>query len=98
MTKKAMTELTFEEFCNLPLIYTLGARFDWGAHRQYRNEAHGLWVEVVTKQMVRGDIYSGWHAGQVCYYLDGDDRTFTTPDQLYVAYMEQVCNIKEKNT
>lgn len=91
-------ELTYEEFLAKPMVYHTGLRFDWGAYRTYRNDDLGIQKEVITRQEVVGDIYSGWHAGQVCYYLDGDDRTFTTPDQLYVAYMEQVCNIKEKNT
>ncbi len=87
-------ELTYEEFCQLPLIYTLGLRFDWGATRMYRNEQIGLQVEVVTKQMVRGDIYSGWHPEKRAYFLDNDEREFATIDQVYVAYMEKVCGIK----
>ena len=86
-------ELTFEEFCKLPLIYTLGMRFDWGAKRMYRNEQIGLQVEVVTKQMVYGDIYSGWHPEKRVYFLDNDERQFDTVDQVYVAYMEKVCGV-----
>ena len=89
-------ELTFAEFCELPFIYTLGMRFDWGAHRQYCNEEHGLIVEVVTKQAVFGDIYSGWEPGKRTYYLTDDPREFETIDQLYVAHMESACGIKEK--
>jgi len=88
-----MMELTFEEFCKLPLIYTLGMRFDWGAKRMYRNEQIGLQVEVVTKQMVYGDIYSGWHPEKRVYFLDNDERQFDTVDQVYVAYMEKVCGV-----
>ena len=87
-------ELTFEEFCKLPLIYSLGMSFDWGAHRQYRNDDHGFCVEVVTKQMVCGDIYSGWQPERRAYFLDDDDREFKTIDQLYVAYMEKVCGVE----
>ena len=90
---KALPELTYAEFCELPLLYTLGMRFDWGAHRQYRNDEHGFCVEVVTKQAVYGDIYSGWKPGERAYFLDGDDREFKTVDQLYVAYMEKVCGV-----
>lgn len=89
-----MMELTFEEFCKLPLLYTLGMRFDWGAKRMYRNEQIGLQVEVVTKQMIHGDIYSGWHPEKRAYFLDNDERQFDTADQAYVAYMEKVCGIK----
>lgn len=90
---KKLPELTFDEFTKLPLLYSLGMRFDWGAHRQYRNDEHGFCVEVVTKQMVRGDIYSGWKPEQRTYFLDGDDREFKTVDQLYVAYMEKACGV-----
>ena len=87
-------ELTYEEFCELPFIYTLGMTFDWGAHRMYRNEEHGLQKECVTKRNRYGDIYSGWQQQQMTYFMDGDTREFKTPDQLYVAYMEKVCGIK----
>jgi hypothetical protein len=89
-------ELTFEEFCELPLIYTRGMRFDWGAKRMYRNEEIGLQVEVVTKQKVWGDIYSGWQPEKQVYFLDDDDRQFDTVVEAYVAYMEKVCGVKEE--
>lgn len=95
--KAKAPELTFEEFCKLPLIYTLGVRYDWGAQRMYRNEQIGLQVEVTTKQMVRGDIYSGWHPEKRTYFLDNDPREFATLDQVYVGYMENACGIKEKS-
>ena len=87
-------ELTYEEFCELQFAYTLGMTFDWGAHRMYRNEDHGLQMEHVTKRKRPGDIYSGWQEQQTAYFLDGDPREFKTPDQLYVAYMEKVCGIE----
>ena len=86
-------ELTFEEFCKYPLQYTMGMRFDWGAQRMHRNEELGIQKEVITEQKVRDDIYSGWKDPTVAFYLDGDDRQFDTPDQLYVAYMEKVCGV-----
>ena len=94
MTKQ-FKELTFEEFCKYPLTYTMGMRYDWGAHRMHRNEELGIQKETITKQKVYGDIYSGWKDPLVVLYLDNDDRVFTTLDQLYVAYMEKVCNVKE---
>lgn len=86
-----MTELTFEEFCDLPLTYTGGMTGDWGAHRAYRNEDAKLQKEVVTKRKRHGDIYGGWKDGDVYYYLDGDSNTYRTLDQVYLAYMERVC-------
>lgn len=87
-------ELTFAEFCKLPFQYKMGMSFDWGAHRVHRNDEHGLQMEYVTKRQRHGDIYSGWQEQETTYFLDGDERQFDTPDQLYVAYMEQVCGVK----
>lgn len=86
-------ELTFEEFCSLPLHYTFGMTYDWGAQRMYRNEQVGLQKEIVTKRQIYGDIYSGWHEGEVAFFLDWDERQFDTVDQVYVAYMEKVCGV-----
>jgi hypothetical protein len=87
-------ELTYEEFCMLPMQYYQGIRYDWGAMRLHRNDAHGIQKETVTKQKKRGDIYSGWKDPDIVYFLDGDDREFKTTDQIYVAYMEKACGIK----
>ena len=89
-----MTELTYEEFCALPLTYTQGMTFDWGAMRLHRHEETGIQKETVTKRKRKGDIYSGWKDPVVAFFLDGDARQFDTPDQLYVAYMEKVCGVK----
>lgn len=88
-----MKELTFEEFCELPMQYTMGTTGDWGAHRMYRNEDAKLQKEVVTKRKRHGDLYGGWKDGEAYYYLDGDPNTYRTPDQVYVAYMERVCGV-----
>ena len=82
------TELTFEEFCLLPLEYKGGITFDRGARRMYRNDAHGIQREVHTPCR-RGE----WGDGQVSYFLDGDEREFKTAAELYVAYMEAVCGV-----
>ena len=86
-------ELTFEEFCKMPLQYTMGMTFDWGAQRMHRNEELGVQKETVTERNVAGDIYSGWKDGTVAFFLDGDERQFDTVDQVYVAYMEKVCGV-----
>lgn len=86
-------ELTFEEFCQKPLMYKMGLSGDWGAQRLYRNEELGIQKETHTKRQCYGDIYSGWQDGEVAYFLDGDPREFTTVADLYVAWMEKVCGI-----
>ena len=86
-----MKELTFEEFCALPLTYVLGTTGAWGAHRAYRNEDTKIQKEVKTRRKRYDDIYSGWREPEVAYFLDGDEREFSSVDQLYVAYMEKVC-------
>ena len=88
---KNKPEITYEEFCQLPFVYTQGLSFDWGAQRMYRNEEFGFQIEVVTKRQHYGDIYGGWGEEKRSYFLDGDVREFATGDQLYVAYMEKVC-------
>ena len=87
------TELTYEEFCALPLDYVLGMSGDKGARRMYRNDAHGIQREVHTKRKRAGDIYSGWKDAETAYFLDGDPREFSTAAELYVAYMEAVCGV-----
>ena len=87
-------ELTFKEFCELPLTYTSGMTGDWGAHRMYRNADVGLQKEIVTQRAHHGDIYGGWKDSKVYYFLDGDPNTYKTIDQVYVAYMEKVCGVE----
>lgn len=91
MTSRSNPELTFEEFCQLPLRYCLGLVSDVGARRLYRNDQIGLQKEVITKRKRNGDIYSGWRKGEAYYFLDRDPKEYRTPDQVYVAYMEKVC-------
>ena len=86
-----MTELTFEEFCNLDFEYRMGISFDTGAQRMYRNDKHGLQTEVYTDRNKRT---GKWGAGKRYWFLDGDSRKFETFDQCYVAYMEKVCGVK----
>ena len=86
-----MTELTFEEFCELRFDYIMGMTFDHGAQRIYCNDEHGLQHEIHTKRNKRS---GKWHSEKICWFLDGDSREFETVDQLYVAYMEKVCGVK----
>lgn len=87
-----MKELTFEEFCHLTMTYTTGISYETGAQRMYRNNEHGIQMEILTKRNVRT---LEWYEGKSFYFVDGDPREFTTLDQCYVAYMEKVCGVKE---
>jgi hypothetical protein len=91
-----MKELTFEEFCDLPL--TAGWRFslDSGSLTYYANKSAGLTISIFTPLKRKGDIYSGWKKSIRHYYLEGDDKVYETSDQAYVAYMEKVCGIGAK--
>ena len=91
-----MTELTYVEFCLIPFEYRFGVSGDWGAQRSYRNDEFGVWMSVNTKRKRYGDIYSGWKDGVMTFTLDGDEREFKTTADLYVAYMEKVCGVKEE--
>lgn len=86
-----MTELTFEEFCELRFEYRMGITFDTGAQRMYRNEKHSIQVEVYTDRNKRTGV---WGKEKRYWFFDGDPRAFETPDQCYVAYMEIICGVR----
>ncbi len=90
-----MTELTFEEFCEQPLRYTLGTTGDAGAHRMYRNDDLGIQKEVHTKRRRHGDIYSGWCDAEVYFYIDGDPNEYRSAAEVYVAWMAKVCGVED---
>lgn len=90
-----MTQLTYEEFCALPLQYTMGMTRASGSYRMYRNEQFKIQKEVETKRKVYNDIYSGWGKQTIAFFLDGDARQFDTLEEVYVAYMQKVCGIEE---
>ena len=91
-----MTELTYEEFCALPMQYTMGMSTASGAHRMYRNEQVKLQQEIHTNREGYDDPYGGWKEQTVTFFLDGDARQFDTLEDVYVAYMEKACGIKEE--
>lgn len=82
-------ELTFEEFCTLPM--TLGMHIS-GSREHYLhrfNPSTGVNKVVVTPIRKNGEF-----GRPVCfYYLPEDKRTFHSADQVYVAYMEIVCGV-----
>ena len=86
-----MTELTFKEFCRLPLQYRTGITFDTGAGCLYRNDKHGFQVQM---HIYRNKRTGEWGKEKQYYFVDGDPRIFESSDQCYVAYMEKVCEVK----
>jgi hypothetical protein len=76
--------LTLEQFKRLPLTYVKGISAEKWAHRAYRNNLYGLQIEIVTKR-VRGK----WGDGTSYWYLDGDEREFTTAEACYAAWVEK---------
>ena len=85
-----MKELTFEEFCALPLPYTAGLRVKTYAVRQYKNKEHGIGKEINTPF---SEKRWSWGKPKVVYFMIDDERNFDTVDQLYVAYMEKACGV-----
>lgn len=83
-------ELTFEEFCDLPLTYTFGVRFNDGATRQHMNTDYGFGMQTDTPY---SEKTGRWGRGKVKYYLTEERKVYDTPDQLYVAYMAKVCGV-----
>jgi len=88
-------ELTYDEFCALPITYRMGMSFETGAQRLYRNDEHGVQKEKHTK---RNPQTRKWGRATTAFFLDGDERQFANSAECYVAYMERACDIKEKNT
>jgi hypothetical protein len=84
-------ELTYEEFCALPLTYTFGMSGDKFAIRQYMNTEHGICKETYTPLNA---LRHEWGKPTIVFYMPDDERTFDTPDQLYVAYMGKACGIE----
>lgn len=98
MPETKLPELTYDEFCALDFTYKRGVTFDTGAMRMYRNDAHGLQIEIHTKRKRSGDFYGGWGKQTKRYFFDSDDSQYTTIDQLYLAYMSKVCGMNVSQT
>ena len=88
-----LEELTFEEFCQIPMEYSYGYSTETEGYRVHKDKSgkFGLVRMTFTKRNPRT---CEWGNGITDYKLTFDDRYFRTPDQLYVAYMEYACNIK----
>ena len=85
-----MQELTFEEFCELPLLYTTGVRASKYAIRLYHNAECNIAKQVTTPF---NELTYSWGNPSVIYFMPSDERNFDTVDQLYLAYMEKVCGV-----
>lgn len=83
-------EYTFEEFCALPMQLSMHLSGDKEHYLHRFNPSTGVNKVVVTPVKKLG----GFGAPKTIYYLPDDKRTFTTADQVYVAYMEIVCGVK----
>lgn len=85
MTTLRRPIISFAEFINLTLNYMQGECSETYGHRIYRNEEHGLQVEIVTARKENGD----WHKGQRYYYLDGDEQEYENAEDCYNAYRQR---------
>ena len=86
-----MTELTFKEFCGLPLTFcsqNSGHNYDV---RQFRNFEHDIGKEVCSEFNLKTHKFG---KQTIVWFLPSDKRNFQTVDQLYVAYMEKACGVK----
>lgn len=86
-----MKELTFDEFCKIPMGYTFGLSLETGALRRYENQFLGVVKETYTPR--NPDTWK-WGKTKTWFYLRGSSKVFQTSDQIYLAYMEKVCKVK----
>lgn len=85
-----MKELTYEEFCALPMVLGMHISGDKEHYLHRYNPLTNVNKVVITKVKKTG----GFGKSYTTYYLPDDNRSFDTADQVYVAYMEKVCGIK----
>lgn len=84
-----LQELTFEEFCALPMMLGMHMAGDKEHFLHRYNPSTGVNKVVITPVKKFG----GFGEPKCFYYLPDDKRTFDTADQVYVAYMEKVCGV-----
>ena len=83
-------EYTFEEFCALPMALFMHISGDREHYLHRFNPSTGVNKIVITPVKKNGEFGKP----KVFYYLPDDKRSFQTADQVYVAYMEIVCGVK----
>jgi hypothetical protein len=86
-----MKEYTFEEFCALPMELGMHISGDKEHYLHRFNPSTGVNKITITRVKKEG----GFGRSLSHYYLQDDKRTFTTADQVYVAYMEKVCGVNK---
>ena len=84
-----MTELTFEEFCALPMRLVMHISGEKEHYLHSCNDDVGVSRLVVTRVKKNGEFGKS-HSS---YLLTSDERVFLTADQVYLAYMERVCGV-----
>jgi len=84
-----MKELTFEEFCALPMELGLHISGDKEHYLHRYNRETNINKVVITPKKKNG----GFGKPSTIYYIPNDPVNYLTADQVYVAYMEQVCGV-----
>jgi hypothetical protein len=84
-----MRELTFEEFCALPMELGLHISGEKEHYLHRYNRETNVNKVVVTPKKKNGEFGKP----STVYYFPNDPRNFKTPDQVYVAYMEMACEV-----
>lgn len=82
-------EYTFEEFCALPMMMSMHISGEKEHYLHRFNPSTGVNKVIITKVKKNGEFGKA----TTFYYLPDDKRSFTTADQVYVAYMEYVCGV-----
>lgn len=85
-----MKELTFEEFCAMPMRMVMHINGDKENYLHRFNDELRVSKTTITKK----NKYGEFTKSSDVYILDHDKRNFQTADQVYLAYMEKVCGIK----
>lgn len=88
-------EFTFEEFCKIPFEYLQGIRMANKAIRVYGNTTYGIYRQTNTP--FRESTHT-WGKPRSVFYMHPNGESYDTGDQLYVAYMREVCGVEEDTT
>jgi len=86
-----MRELTFEEFCALPMELGMHISGDKEHYLHRYNRETNVNKVVITRKKKNG----GFGKSSTIYYLPNEVENYDTADQIYVAYMEKVCGVNQ---
>ena len=87
---KKQKELTFEEFCAMPMRMVMHINGDKENYLHRFNDE----LRVSTITITKKNKYGQFTTSSYLYIFDDDKRNFQTADQVYLAYMEKVCGVK----